>query len=71
MEDRRRERIKAICQSIADECDFAGQHMQASAVRRAMYSDRPINKLPAWAYKKVIQSLRELQRDTEEWKRQS
>ena len=69
MEECRKERIKSVCQTLADECDYMGQHAQASAVRRAMYSDRPMSKLPAWAYKKVIRILRELQRDTEEWKR--
>ena len=61
MDKRRTERINAARQILADEYDYAGQHERASVIRT-----NSVERLPAWAHKKLSSLLQELQRDAEE-----
>lgn len=63
--DKRLERVRAICQILADVYADEQQHERAMIFRRAMASDKPLERLPAWAYKQAVNLLRELQRDVE------
>lgn len=58
-------RMRGVCQILADWYDGEQQPERAMAFRRAMASDKPLERLPAWAYKQAVNLLRELQRDVE------
>lgn len=61
----RTERIRGVCQILADWYDGEQQPEKAMVFRRVMASDKPLEKLPTWAYKQAVNLLRELQRDAE------
>ena len=58
-------RIRGVCQMLADWHDGEQQPEMAMVFRRAMASDKPLERLPAWAYKQAVNLLRELQRGVE------
>lgn len=59
------ERIRGVCQILADWYDGEQQPEKAMIFRRAIASDKPLERLPAGAYKQAVNLLRELQRDAE------
>ncbi len=58
-------RMRGVCQILADWYDGEQQPERAMVFRRVMASDKPLERLPAWAYKQAVNLLRELQRDVE------
>ena len=63
--NKRLERVHAICQILADVYADEQQHERAMIFRRAVASDRPLERLPGWAYKQTVKLLQELQYDVE------
>lgn len=65
MEAMRKERMREVCQILANWYDYEQQYAKARTFRNAMAHGQPLKYLPSWAYEKAVSLLEELQRDTE------
>lgn len=59
------ERIRGVCQMLADYYDSEMDSERAMVFRRAIAHEQPLNHMPVWAYRRTVAMLKELQRDVE------